>query len=109
MKSNQISFEGARISRGLSVKDVSEALKIPKYKLRQWERDSSSIDPDTFKKLCFMYGVSGNALYLGKASDLHIDWSGQDISKEMERARVEKKAQKRARDEQTLRKFNFIR
>jgi len=54
-----VRLEGARIERGLSLKAVAAALKVPKYRLTETEASrTKSIDPEVLIRYAFESGRS---------------------------------------------------
>ena len=57
-------FKSARVSANLSQRDAAEKLDVNRTTLSNWERGSTYPNIIQFKRLCHLYGVSMDDIFL---------------------------------------------
>ncbi|GAC43471.1 helix-turn-helix domain-containing protein [Paenibacillus popilliae] len=61
----KITFSEARKNVGLSHKQVSEKTGIPVSRIKKYEENNQKMHYPTFRKLCDLYGISVDHIYIG--------------------------------------------
>lgn len=62
----QLTLKAARINAGLTSKEVAKMVKIHPQTLYKYERDSSNISVSLLEKLCEIYQVPIDYIFLGE-------------------------------------------
>lgn len=68
MTDTQITLKAARISAGLSTKEVAERLNVSEKTVYNWETGTSEIGAATFMRLCGLYGFAPADIFLPESS-----------------------------------------
>lgn len=66
----QISLKAARINAGLTSKQAAALVGIHHQTLASYEKDSSNISVSLLEKLCEIYQIPEDYIFLGKEYDL---------------------------------------
>lgn len=64
----QITLEMARLEAEFTVEEVAQKLKITSRCIMKYERDNSNIPITLFIKLCRLYNVTLDDIYIGDTS-----------------------------------------
>ena len=64
MDSVRVSLRASRVNANLTIKDVSEALKVTQQTIRRWESGKTEPSASEFLRLCEMYQISPNNVFL---------------------------------------------
>lgn len=65
----QITLRAARVNAGLTQKDVAKKLRLNKQTLVNWENGLSEPKLSQARKLCGLYGLSIDNIFLPKQSN----------------------------------------
>ena len=60
----QISLASARVNAKMTQEEVAKALKISKLTIINWESNKTAPDIRVFRKLCDLYNISGDNIFL---------------------------------------------
>lgn len=63
---DKVTLKQIRILRGMSQKTVAERLGVTKRTVSNWENGRCLCSMKTFKKLCELYGVSMDDIFLNE-------------------------------------------
>ena len=67
----QVSIKAARVNAKIIQKDAAKLLKIDPSTLSKWENEKGVPDAISLKKLCNIYGVSVDDIFLQRKSILN--------------------------------------
>lgn len=78
----QISLKAARINAGMKSKDAADLVGVHHQTLSKYEKDSSDISVSLLEKLCELYQVPQDNIFLGKEYELiRIITKGREASR----------------------------
>lgn len=63
---SKITLKAARVNAGLTQKEAAKKLGISNQTLSRYEKDASDLKMSMIWKLCDLYGITSDALFLGK-------------------------------------------
>lgn len=66
----RISLKSARVNSGMTIKEAAETVCVHHQTLSKYEKDSSDISVSLLEKLCNLYQIPEDYIFLGKEYDL---------------------------------------
>ncbi|MDT2830877.1 helix-turn-helix transcriptional regulator [Vagococcus carniphilus] len=66
----RISLKSARVNSGMTIKESAETVGVHHQTLSKYEKDSSDISVSLLEKLCNLYQIPEDYIFLGKEYDL---------------------------------------